>query len=270
VLADDTVDGLVIATPHGTRSAIAERAAAAGKHVFVEKPLALTTAEADRIIDATRQAGVVLQVGYNKRRQAGNRWLQDQVRSGVLGTIEGIETNVSAPMAFKPDLPQWRKTREELPAGGMTPLGVHMVDAIMLLGGPIQEVYCRSNRVSKILDVDDVTMVLMQLESGVLAYLGTMITVPNTTTIDVFGTEAVAATEVDGAQAYFQRRGEMSREAVAVEPIDTVLDEMAEFARCIRTGDQPETCAEVGRAVTNVFEAIVESAQTGAPVTVRG
>jgi predicted dehydrogenase len=269
VWADDSIDAVIVATPHGTRAEIVEAAAAAGKHAFVEKPLALTVEEADRIIAATRAAGVVLQVGYNKRRQAGNRWLQEQVRTDALGQVQGIETSISVPIAFKPDLPEWRQTPDECPAGGMTGLGVHMVDAILHLGGPVREVYCRSNRVSKRLDVDDVTMVLMEHESGVLAYLGTMIAVPNTTTIAVHGTEAAGFTEADGAAAYLIHRGEMTREAVDIEPIDTVADEMAEFVRCIRTGDEPETGAEVGRAVTAVFEAIVESARTGTSVAVR-
>ncbi len=269
IWSDDQIDGVMIATPHTTHADLIEEAASAGKHVFVEKPLTLDVASAKRAIEAASSAGVVLQVGHNKRRQKGNRFVHEKVTGGSLGQIQHIETHISVPIAFKPDLPEWRQTREELPAGGMTPLGVHMLDTIYYLGGPVERVYATSRRVSKLQDVDDVTTMLFELESGAGAYLATLTAVPNVTTVAAFGTEGAAWSEADGAHAFIQERGEPYRTEVQITTIDTVQDEIVEFASCIRTGDAPETGSREGLAVVEVFEAVLRSIEEGTPVDVR-
>ena len=266
LLADESIDGLVLATPHTVRVSLIEQAASAGKHVFVEKPLALTGSDARRCVDAAARSDVILQVGHNKRRQAGNRLAHRRLADGQLGQLQTIETNISGPLAFKPDLPEWRQTRDECPAGGMTALGVHMLDTILYLGGPVSQVYCHSKQVAGKIAIDDVTMVLLELESGPLAYLGTMLAVPTASAVAVKGTEAAFWSEADGARAFEQKRTDPYRSEVAVEPIDTVKDEIAEFGRCISTGAQPETDGTQGALVVELFEGIVESATTGKPV----
>lgn len=265
ILADPDVDGVVIATPHSTHADLIRAAAGAGKHVFVEKPLTLSVEDGRASVEAARAAGVVLQVGYNKRRQTGNRWLRDELTAGTLGQLQSIETNVSGPMSFKPDLPQWRQDAGEVPAGGMTPMGVHMIDTILHLGGPVTQVFSWSRMVAGRIGVDDVTMVLLELEGGGLASLVTQIATPKVATVDVFGTEAAAYSEADGEHLFVQRRGESYRQEVPIEPIDTILDEIAEFARCIRKGTTPETDGEQGLAVVEVFDAIMRSIASGAP-----
>ena len=89
------------------------------------------------------------------------------------------------------------------------------------------------------------------------------------TTIGVYGTEASAWSEGDGVRLYIQPRGASERIEEKVDTIDTVADELAEFAACIRTGDKPETGAAEGVAVAAILEAIVESAETNAPAQVR-
>ena len=268
LLADDAIDGLVFATPHSVRSGLIEQAAGAGKHVFVEKPLALTGSEARRCVDAAAAANVILQVGHNKRRQAGNRLAHQRLADGDLGELQMLETNISGPLSYKPDLPQWRQTTDECPAGGMTAMGVHMLDTILYLGGPVSRVYCSSKRVAGKLAIDDVTMVLLELESGPLAYLGTMLAVPQTSAVAVKGTDAAFWSEADGTRAFEQKRSDPYRSEVAVEPIDTIADEIAEFGRCITTGAQPETDGAQGATVVELFDAIVESTRTGKPVDV--
>lgn len=269
IWADPEVDGVLIATPHSTHAELIEAAAAAGKHVFVEKPITLDAASARTAMAAAAAAGVVLQVGHNKRRQGGHRFLRERLDDGTLGQVQGIETHISSPVAFKPDLPEWRQTRDELPAGGMTPLGVHMLDTIHYLGGNVKRVYATSRRVSRLLDVDDVTTILFELESGAAAYLATLMAVPVVNTVAVLGTEGAAWSEMDGAHAFLQTRGEPYRREVPVAVIDTVADQVAEFARCIRTGARPETGGEEGLAVMEVFEAILRSIAEDRPVDVR-
>ena len=77
ILADPEVEAVLIATPHSTHADLVAEAAGAGKHVFVDKPFTLTVAEAKRAIAAAETAGVVLQVGHNRRRQPANRRLKE-------------------------------------------------------------------------------------------------------------------------------------------------------------------------------------------------
>jgi predicted dehydrogenase len=270
IWSDDAVQGVLIATPHSVREDLIASAAKAGKHIFVEKPLALTGEEARASARAAEEAGVTLQVGHNKRRQTANRRLHEMLHAGELGQLQHIEANISVPVAFKPDLPEWRKSPEQIPAGGMTPLGVHHVDTIRYLGGPIRSVSAMSKKVHGTLEVDDVTAMLFELESGPLAYLVTLLATAGVNTVTVYGSEGAAWSEEDGARLFVQKRGEPSRTEVPISPIDTVADEMAEFADCISTGRQPETGAESSIPVVDVLEAIVESASTRRPVEVDG
>lgn len=270
IWSDPEIEGVLMATPHSVRQELISQAAAAGKHIFVEKPLALTGAEARAAASAARDAGVVLQVGHNKRRQTGNRRLREMLDTGELGQLQHVEANISVPVAFKPDLPDWRNNPEQIPAGGMTPLGVHHIDTIQYLGGPIRRVSAFSKQVYGALEVDDVTAMLFELESGPLAYLVTLLATAGVNTVTVYGTEAAAWSEGDGTRVYLQRRGEPTRTEIAVTPIDTIADEMAEFADCIRTGTEPETGAAAAISVVDVLEAVIESASNRTMVEVAG
>jgi predicted dehydrogenase len=267
---DTNIKGVLLATPHSVRGELIHAATAAGKHVFVEKPLALTVEEATASARAAEEAGVVLQVGHNKRRQTGNRRLHEMVTSGELGHLQYIEANISVPVAFKTDLPEWRKSPEQLPAGGMTPLGVHHVDTIRYLGGPITRVSAMSKRVFGALDVDDVTAMLFELESGPLAYLVTLLATTGVNTVTAYGSDAAAWTEQDGTRLFVWKRGEAAATELAVDPIDTVADELAEYVNCIRTGAAPETGAPAAIPVVAVLEAITESIDTHQTVSVSG
>jgi predicted dehydrogenase len=270
IWADPAVEGVLMATPHAVRQELIGQAADAGKHIFVEKPLALSGVEARACAQAAADAGVILQVGHNKRRQTGNRRLHEMLDSGELGQLQYVEANISVPVAFKPDLPDWRKNPEQIPAGGMTPLGVHHIDTIQYLGGPIRSVSAISKNVYGALDVDDVTAMLFELESGPLAYLVTLLATAGVNAVAVYGSEAAAWTEEDGTRLFSLKRGEPSRTEQPVTPIDTIADEMSEFADCIRTGGQPETGPEAAIHVVDVLDAIIESAANRRAVDVAG
>lgn len=266
LLADPAVEGVLVATPHSTHLGIVERAAAAGKHVFVEKPLTLTVDEAKRAIEATDRAGVVLQVGQNRRRQPANRRIKQLLDEGTLGTLVQLEGFHSSPGGFKPDLPAWRKDPAECPAGGMAACGVHTVDTFRYLAGPAKRVVAFSKQVAGITALDEATSALIEYESGPIGSIGTSYFVAPVVSLAAYGTEANAWNEEDGAKLYVQRRGEPVRSPEPVDGLDTIADEIGEFARCIRDGATPETGGPEGLEVAAVFEAIVTSAATGRAV----
>lgn len=263
LLEDSEVDGLLLATSHRSHGSLIEAAAAAGKHIFVEKPFTLTVDEGERAIGAAERAGVVLQVGHNKRRQPANRRLKELMTSGQLGSIVMIETHQTSRNALNFDSEYWRADPEESPLGSMTSLGVHMIDTMHYLMGPVARVSTFTNRILPSPAIDHVTTVMFEFESGQLGYLGTSFVVPPTVSITVRGTDGTAWNEEDGAKLYRQEPGERTREAEAVDVIDTVADQLREFVASANGGPPPETGGAEGLAVIAVMAAAVESSQSG-------
>ena len=267
LLASD-IDGVLVATPHTTHGDLIRRAAAAGKHVLVDKPMTLTVADADASIAAATEAGVVLQVGHNKRKQAAIRHIKEMIDSGSLGTLLHVSANHAIGTFYKPDLPDWRRRRDELPAGGMTPLGVHQVDTFHYWAGPISRVSAFSTKRLTGNEVDDTTTIIFEFASGALGRLYTDMAHGPLVENDVHGTEQSVWNLGDGNHLEVAQRGEWERTSISVEPNDTILEEVTEFAAAIRGETTPETGGAEGRAVVAVLEAIVESAATGRAVDV--
>jgi predicted dehydrogenase len=266
LLADPEVDGVIVATPHSTHAEIAVAAADAGKHVFVEKPLTLTVADAKRVGESAARAGVKVQVGHNRRRQPANRRIKAMIDAGELGTVLQLEGVHTAAGGHKPDLPAWRKDPAECPFGGMTALGVHTVDTFHYFMGPARKVTALSTRFHGFNDLDDATTVLLEYASGPVASIGTTYFAPPLVSLSVYGSDAAAWNEEDGAKLYLQPRSEAIRSELEVETIDTMQDEIVEFARCIAGEAEPETGIAEAIEVAAVLEAIGRSVESGSVV----
>jgi predicted dehydrogenase len=188
-LADPRVQAVVLATPHSLHSPQVIAAARAGKHVFCEKPFALTQADAAAAVAATQAATVTLGLGYNRRFHPEMTKLREQVRRGELGTILHIEATMTFPngLFLKPDA--WRAAKEETPCGALTPMGVHAIDGMIDLCGPIAQVYCQSFRRVVQVDSDDTTSMLFRMQDGMSGYLGTMTATGPGFSFQVFGSK---------------------------------------------------------------------------------
>ena len=189
LLADPTVDAVVLATPHSLHARELAAAAAAGKHVFCEKPFALTRHDAEASVAAARRAGITLGLGYNRRFHPEMTKLRQQIRSGALGTILHVEATMTFPngLALTPDA--WRADRHETPCGALTPMGVHAIDGMIDLCGPIAQVYCQSFRRIVAVDNDDTTSMLFRMQDGMSGYLGTMTATGPGFSFQVFGSQ---------------------------------------------------------------------------------
>jgi predicted dehydrogenase len=187
LLADTNVDAVVLATPHSQHSEQVIAAAQAGKHVFCEKPFALTKVDAAAAVAATQKAGVTLGLGYNRRFHPEMTSLREKIKAGALGTILHFEATMTFPNALflKPEA--WRADREETPCGGLTPMGVHAIDGMIDLGGDIEQVYCQSVRRVVQVDSDDTTSMLFRMTSGATGYLGTITATGPGFSFQVFG-----------------------------------------------------------------------------------
>jgi predicted dehydrogenase len=192
VLADRSIDAVVLATPHTQHTDQIVAAARAGKHVFSEKPMGLDRTQAQRAALACAQAGVTLAIGYNWRYQPALQKIRELIDDGTLGKVLHIEGNFCGPSAYRFPKGHWRHDRDECPAGGMTGRGVHVVDAMIYLAGPIAQVTAQSYRLAQDFGMDDTTSMLLRFRTGATGYLGTVIASAETWRMQVFGSRAWA------------------------------------------------------------------------------
>jgi predicted dehydrogenase len=186
-LLGSDVDAVVLTTPHSQHCEEIVAAAKAGKHVFVEKPLGLSLEEAARAVAACAERRVTLAVGYNWRFQPALQEIRAMLADRRLGKLLHLEGNFCGPSAYRFAREHWRQDREEAPAGGMTGRGVHVVDAMLYLAGPIDAVSAQSLRLAQDFGMDDSTSMLFRFRSGASGYLGTVVATAETWRLQVFG-----------------------------------------------------------------------------------
>ena len=266
VLADPEVEAVILTTPHSLHAEHVTRAAGAGKHVFVEKPYTLTADSGRRAAAACEAAGVVLAVGHNRRFSAGAQALKAMWEGGDFGTVLHLEANFSAPGALSYTPERWRANRVESPAGALAGLGIHMIDLLCWLAGPINHVVAQVARRAVPVDLDDTTSAIFGFASGPTGYLGSVFACPYTSYLNVYGTKANAFASIDANRLMVQKPGGQA-EPREIAPVDTLKAELEEFAAaCAGAGPfrvRPE------EAIHNVavMEAIAASAaQRSAPV----
>jgi predicted dehydrogenase len=191
VLADPAVDAVVLATPHSQHCEQIVRAAAAGKHVYTEKPLTLDRASAERATAACRDAGVVMAVGFNRRFRPAVREVRRLVMEGRLGKLLHLEGDFHGPPLKAPA--GCRLSIEENPGGGMTGKGIHIIDAMIWMSGPITSLFAYSDSHSHPGEHrDDTTSVAFRFASGATGMLSTILATPDFWRMHVFGTEGWA------------------------------------------------------------------------------
>jgi predicted dehydrogenase len=265
-LADKRVQAVVLATPHSLHADQIVRVATAGKPVFCEKPLSLKRTDAERAVAACAKAGIPLGVGQNKRFWPSMVELRRVVASGALGRImhiEGHYSNENSGMHFS----AWRALPTESPGGGMTGTGMHLLDAFVGIGGPVAEVTARviTHRAGP--DPRDAASVMFRFYSNVSGYFGLVRASPVYWRVHVFGdegsVEALGETElVTRARGGKQERREFPK-------VDSILAEMDAFADAVAgRAPYPITPAEMVDTIA-AFEAIIQSMETGAPVSIK-
>ncbi|MGD2168321.1 MAG: Gfo/Idh/MocA family oxidoreductase, partial [Gammaproteobacteria bacterium] len=119
MLDDDEVEAIVLATPHSRHVEQVVAAAGRGKHVYCEKPFALTKSGAESAVAAVEDAGVTLGLGYNRRLHPEMTSLRERIDSGDLGIILHVESTMTFPNALMLKADAWRADREETPCGGL-------------------------------------------------------------------------------------------------------------------------------------------------------
>lgn len=268
-LADPDVEAVVLATPHSLHTAQVAAAVAAGKHVFCEKPLALTRAEAERSVALCRDAGLVLGMGHERRWEPPVAAMLDAADAGTLGRIHQIEANFSHDKFLALDRGNWRLKADQAPAGGMTATGIHLLDLSVRLMGPAASVLCVCENLSSDLPQGDTVAAFVRFRAGGTAYVSASLANPFMSRFTVYGSkgwidirdkahvESPAGWVVTSAMA----GGPITvAEVPAAEP---VKDNLVAFARAVRgQAPYPITAAHL---VDNIalLEAVFRSAASG-------
>jgi predicted dehydrogenase len=280
VLRDPEIDAVVLATPHSMHTDQIVAAARAGKHVFSEKPLGLDAESAQRAALACAEHGVTLGVGYNWRYQPALREIRRLIDDGTLGRVMHLEGNFCGPSAYRFPKGHWRHDRDEVPAGGMTGRGVHVVDAMLYLAGHIEQVTAaQSFRLAQDFGVDDTTSMLFRFASGATGYLGTVIATAETWRLQVFGSNAWAEVgDVEHLHTWELKVCRIDRDNVTVKQKPQVISfpktstERAELEHFAQQAAARQPIAQPGGdAVHNVavLQAILSSVETQQPVRLR-
>ncbi len=264
VLADDTLDGVLLATPVPTHAALALRVLEAGKHCFVEKPLAQSVADAERVVAAAAAAGRVLMVGHLLEYHPGVRALAQVIEDGELGQIHYIYSN-------RLNLGQLRAHENALWS-----LGAHDVSVILSLVGeePVEldargESYMQPG-------IEDVVFAFLRFPSGVAAHLHLSWLDPHKERrLTVVGSRRMATFDdmelerkltiydkgfderADSWGEYITRSGESTSPRIAnSEPLRI---EVEHFADCIRDGATPRSDGASGLRVVRVLEGLQQA-----------
>jgi predicted dehydrogenase len=189
VLADPKIDAVVLATPHTQHRRQVEAAAAAGKHVFCEKPFALSLADAKAALTACRKAGVALGIGHNRRLWPSIRRMRKLADEGRFGTIMHAEGHFSHDWLANQPANDWRSAPEETKAGAVTGMGIHLIDCFSFLVGPMQRIAALSTRRTLPLASGDTTSALFEFKNGATGTLATTLKTPYLWRLAIYGSD---------------------------------------------------------------------------------
>ncbi len=272
ILRDAAIDAVVLATPHSQHEAQALAALAAGKHVFVEKPLTLDLASARAVADAARRAGLVLGVGFTRRFHPSIAELRRRARDGRLGKIVAMvaQHTTSTQQFIAPD--NWRAAPEEAPGGALTAVGVHALDHMIEFAGRVRDVRALTAR-NYPGPSNDTTTIMLRFESGASGLIFCSVATATNFEFAAYGTGGLAEiSRPDLSQFRFVPVSTAPPTGLVTAPPDENLQftgfdmlhaEMTAFARAALGGEPyPVPVADVLHGMA-VFDAVVESAKRG-------
>lgn len=281
LLSDPEVEGVIVTTPNDAHREPVLEAAEKGKHVFVDKPIAHTLADAVAIDRGCREAGVLLAVGHSARRLKGSRKIKEILERGELGKLVMAECNFSNDRSLELTPDKWRWYRDKSPGGPLVQLAIHHADTLHYLFGPVKNVAAKTKRLYTPAEIEDVTMTVLELESGQLCYIGSNWASQGTFYTRVYGMEANLYFSVDfnfwsrsevvdrHSRLEIQRRGSSEHRAIPLGEGDMFREELEEFAECIRGKKTPEVGGREAIAALAVVHAAIRSAETGRTVEMR-
>src|SRR6266567_1547326 len=268
ILADPEIEAIINTTPNDAHVATTGAAAAAGKHVFLDKPIANTVSDGRAITQACRKAGVVLALGYQRRRESQFRWIRQRIDDGLFGKLVNAEANISRDRLGKIDLGSWRYQAAGMPGGVMLQIGIHYTDVLEYLIGPITAVSGQLARLVLPGDNPDVASLFFEHENGALSTLNaSYASASEYYLMNIYGKDATAYYDLHNGLRLL-KRGQSKSMAVPCVANDTLVEELEEFAAAARGQGQHEVGGEYATISLAVVRAGILSARDGRRVEV--
>ncbi|HEY6259622.1 MAG TPA: Gfo/Idh/MocA family oxidoreductase [Xanthobacteraceae bacterium] len=268
ILADPEIEAVINTTPNDAHLATTGAAAAAGKHVFLDKPIANTVSDGRAITAVCAKAGIVLALGYQRRRESQFRWIRRQIDDGTFGNLVNAEANISRDRLGKIDLSSWRYQAAGMPGGVMLQIGIHYADVLEYLLGPIKAVSGQLVRLVLPGDNPDVASLIFEHENGALSTLNaSYASASEYYLMNIYGKEATAYYDMHDGLRVLKRGGDRAL-PIACESNDTIVEQLEEFAAAVRGHGQVEVGGDYGTTSLAVIRAGIVSAGEGRRVTV--
>ena len=269
ILSDSSVQGVILCTPHSQHCDQIVRAAYAGKHVFCEKPLSLSRADALKAVAACNANGVTLAVGHERRFEPPMLEVQRLAASGALGTLLQVEANFSQDRFLSLPADNWRLSEKEAPAGPLTATGIHLLDLSIGLLGPAENVCARVRQLGSGLTNGDTLALLVTHKSGGSSLISAILATPFEGRFALYGNrgwvdvrDKAHPEAPEGWTLTKNIRGE-GRQSVAYPSAKAVLANLEAFADAA-TGRAPYPVPQE-QMIANIsaLEAVVKSARSG-------
>jgi myo-inositol 2-dehydrogenase / D-chiro-inositol 1-dehydrogenase len=286
LVADPAVEAVGVLVPPADHAEVAVAALDAGRHVLVEKPVAASAGDADRLVERAATSAGIAMLGFNHRWLRNVRRARELVGKGALGRIEAVRTTLTSRSRFDADAPEWRR-RRELGGGSLLEQGIHHFDLWrFLLGSEVDELYAVAH------PADAGAAVTARMSDGVLVQSTLSERTAPINAVEILGREGSLRLRLyhfDGFELVPVDRDESSL-AVRARGIASTLrglprglaemrtggafgasyaEQWRQFARAARRGTPVPPTFEDGRRALDIALAAAESASTGEPVSLR-
>jgi predicted dehydrogenase len=288
LLARPDLDCVCVCVPSGLHADVGARALESGKHVLVEKPIDVTLDAADRLIEAGRAAALRLGVISQHRWDPGAIEARALIESGRLGDLLLADAYVKW---YRTDAyyasGDWRGTHRLDGGGALMNQGVHSVDLLLWLAGPVESVFARAGTFAHVgIEVEDVAVAVLRFAGGALGVIeASTAAYPGfAARLELSGTGGTVILEDDRLTARMLKdeRGEASPYGAAVrtgQPQGGAAadpsrlahaghrEQIADFLRAVDEGREPAVSGRDGRAALELVLAVYQSAKSGKEVT---
>ena len=285
-MLDADIEAVYIATPAHLHSDQVRASAKAGKHVLCEKPLGMTVAETEEMIEVCKQIGVKLGCAFMMRFAAQHQHALRLIKEGKLGTPTYARAQLSC--WYPPIEGAWRQDPTTGGGGALIDMGGHCIDLLEMFFGKVIRVSCFTNNTVHNYQSEDSAAAMLFFENGALGTVDTFFCIPDNSSkniLELYGSkgsiiakgtigqgsagEMVAFLEQDGKDYDArQARTEAQRIVIAPEPVNTYQAEIEEFSQAIIDDREPLISGELGLRSQKILTACYESARSGKVIEV--
>ncbi|MGH2550132.1 MAG: Gfo/Idh/MocA family protein [Thermomicrobiales bacterium] len=277
LLQRDDIDGVDICLPHVLHAPVAIAAAKAGKHVLVEKPMAMTLDEARTMVDAHNESGTTLMVAQHQRYQSDHRKLKELLDAGALGRIFSARVDCNQYLYGAAPNGHWLNSKEMSGGGAVISVVVHKIDLLRYLIGEVKRAasFQLTSGINPGMDCEDVSTAIIQFENGAIAevfssYASHRNPFPGTDELLILYGEHGTLSNVGGWHLYSTALPEYSGGMTRLElwSDNAMANEIRHWIESIAAGTEPLSSGRDNLKTMAVVDAIYRSADTGQITTV--